>query len=169
MRLGLTPFPLSIRNSPIAVAHLIKKTQLLQVFVSPDPAMQRLITEAKEILRKEDGTEVEVLEMIKFEDVDDEGGSSGAGDSVAVAQSDELKFPKLDLDSTAIILHSSGKLIHYDIGALMMNMLISLALPSFCLQVPLPSLNRFTSPKELFFSGALSLVSIHFRFLLLIM
>lgn len=105
MRLGLTPFPLSVRNSPVAVAHLIQKTQLLQVLVSPDPAMQRLITEAREILQK-DGIDVEVLEMIQFKDLQDKSESSGV-DDVARA-TEELKLPKMSMDDTAVIIHSSG-------------------------------------------------------------
>ncbi|KAI0308598.1 hypothetical protein OF83DRAFT_218489, partial [Amylostereum chailletii] len=42
MHAGLTPFPISTRNSAVGVAHLIAKTGILQLFVSPDPAMQRL-------------------------------------------------------------------------------------------------------------------------------
>lgn len=101
MRLNLTPFPLSVRNSPVAVAHLIKKAQLLQVFVSPDPAMQRLIAEARDILRENDGIEVEVLEMVQFKDIED-------SEETRVNEVEEIKFPKVDLDSTAVILHSSG-------------------------------------------------------------
>ena len=42
MYLAVTPFPISIRNSPIAVAHLARKTGVRYMFVSSDPAMQRL-------------------------------------------------------------------------------------------------------------------------------
>ena len=41
MYLGLTPFPISTRNSAIAVVHLVAKTGVRQMFVSADPAMQR--------------------------------------------------------------------------------------------------------------------------------
>lgn len=104
MRLNLTPFPLSVRNSPVAVAHLIKKAQLLQVFVSPDPAMQRLITEARDILRENDGIEVEVLEMIQFKDIEDNKEPRANG-------VEDIRFPKVDLGSTAVILHSSGEYV----------------------------------------------------------
>lgn len=105
MRLGLTPFPLSIRNSPVAVAHLIKKTQLLQVFVSPDPAMQRLFSQASEILKR-DGVEVEMLEMIQFEDLQDKLEDTVADDVARLTG--ELKLQKLKTDATAVIIHSSG-------------------------------------------------------------
>lgn len=102
MRLGLTPFPLSIRNSPIAVAHLIKKTNILQLFVSPDPAMQRLCREALEIL-KQDGIDVEVIPMIQFEVISDESAQAAELDKANVT------LPKIDLNTTALILHSSGE------------------------------------------------------------
>lgn len=121
MCLNLTAFPLSIRNSPVALAHLMKKTHILQVFVSSDPAMQRLIIEAREILRKEHGCDVEVLSMICFDDVRDrdedepsvvgnEDGSANVRVDVAVALEEELALPKIDLGSTAVIFHSSGTL-----------------------------------------------------------
>lgn len=110
MRLNLTPFPLSVRNSPIAVAHLIKKAQLIQVFVSPDPAMQRLIAEAREILRNDGGVEIEVLDMIQLSDIEDGGEGAEVENGHATAEIDEMMFPKVELDSTAIILHSSGEL-----------------------------------------------------------
>src|ERR1700742_5168579 len=46
MRCGLACFPSSTRNSAAAVAHLIRTTGLLQLFVSSDPAMQRLAHDA---------------------------------------------------------------------------------------------------------------------------
>lgn len=102
MRLGLTPFPLSIRNSPIAVAHLIKKTHILQLFVSPDPAMQRLCEEALEIL-KQGGIDVEVIPMIQFDVISDESAQAAELDKANVT------LPKIDLNTTALILHSSGE------------------------------------------------------------
>ena len=68
MYLGLTPFPISTRNSAVAVAHLVSKTGVKQMFVSSDPAMQRLAQEANEHLAK-DGLEFEVLPMPLFEDI----------------------------------------------------------------------------------------------------
>ena len=52
MYLGVTPFPISTRNSAIGVAHLASKTAVRQMFVSTDPAMQRIAREANEILAR---------------------------------------------------------------------------------------------------------------------
>jgi len=100
MRLGFVPFPISIRNSPASVAHLIRRTHVIQMFVSPDPAMQRLWAESQELLEVE--IEMETLPMVQFADISDEGNSMA---------SDELSinFGKLKLDNVVYILHSSGK------------------------------------------------------------
>ena len=96
MYLAVTPFPISIRNSPIAVAHLVMKTGVKKMFVSADPAMQRLAHEANEILAKE-GRAFEFLPMPLFEDLYGPGGD------------DELvPMGKVDQDKVAIIMHSSG-------------------------------------------------------------
>ena len=43
IRAGFIVFPISPRNSPAAVAHLLRQTDSHHVFVSPDHAMQTLI------------------------------------------------------------------------------------------------------------------------------
>lgn len=97
MYLGVTPFPISTRNSAIAVAHLVAKTGVKQMFVSADAAMQRLAHEANELLAKE-GREFEVLPMPTFEDMYGPGG-------------DDALVPMGDVspDMPCIILHSSGE------------------------------------------------------------
>ncbi|KAJ7127122.1 acetyl-CoA synthetase-like protein [Mycena epipterygia] len=95
MRLGFVVFPLSTRNSVAAIAHLIRQTQVIQLFVSPDPAMQRLSREAVELLMKE-GYAVQVLPMIQFKP-----GHTGTVSS-------EIEFPRLGLDKVVCIYHSSG-------------------------------------------------------------
>ncbi|KAI0350560.1 acetyl-CoA synthetase-like protein [Trametes cingulata] len=101
MYLGLTPFPISIRNSAIGVAHLVAKTGVRQMFVSADPAMQRLAREAGELLAQ-DGRALELLPMPTFEDMYGPGGDG----------EDELapmgKVSRVSPDKTCIILHSSG-------------------------------------------------------------
>lgn len=101
MNLGYTAFPISTRNSPAAVAHLLSKTGVLQLFVSPDPAMQRLSREALDILAR-DGHKVEVLPVPQFEDLF-LGGNNGK-QAPPVARTEKLKA-----DGQALILHSSGK------------------------------------------------------------
>ncbi|THH15905.1 hypothetical protein EW146_g4648 [Bondarzewia mesenterica] len=99
MRLGFVPFPISIRNSPAGVAHLISKTHVIQLYVSPDPAMQRLCKEAVTLLEK-DGVHVEVLPMIQFANISDEGAPA--------KEEPEIEFGKLDLDKVVCVMHSSG-------------------------------------------------------------
>ena len=97
MYLGLTPFPVSTRNSAIAVAHLVSKTGVKQMYVSADPAMQRLEQEANEILAK-DGNEFELLPMPNFEDLYGPGGDENL-----------VPMGKVSPNKTCIILHSSGE------------------------------------------------------------
>jgi len=101
MRLGLTPFPISTRNSPAAIAHLVKKTHVIQMFVSPDPAMQRLWAESRDLLRG-DGFEVEALPMVQFTDISDEGTAIASCES-------SITCRKRELDNVACFLHSSGE------------------------------------------------------------
>ena len=97
MYLGLTPFPISTRNSAIAIAHLVTKTGVKQMFVSADPAMQRLARETNELLAK-DGKEFELLPMPTFEDMYGPGGDEAL-----------VSMGKVSPDKTCIILHSSGE------------------------------------------------------------
>ncbi|OBZ74288.1 L-aminoadipate-semialdehyde dehydrogenase large subunit [Grifola frondosa] len=97
MYLGFTTFPISTRNSAIAVAHLIRKTGIRQLFVSTDPAMQRLAHEAIEMLAKE-GVDVEALRMPDFVDM--------YNDSDDV---EDVRMGNVSPDNTALILHSSGE------------------------------------------------------------
>ena len=97
MYLGLTAFPISTRNSAIAVAHLVSKIGVRQMYVSADPAMQRLAQEANELLAK-DGIEFEALPMPNFEDLYGPGGDDAL-----------VPMGKVSPDKTCIIIHSSGE------------------------------------------------------------
>ncbi|RPD77318.1 acetyl-CoA synthetase-like protein [Lentinus tigrinus ALCF2SS1-7] len=96
MYLGLTPFPISTRNSAIAIAHFVRTLGILQMFVSGDPAMQRLARETNALLAEE-GKEFELLPMPTFEDLYGPGG-------------DDAFVPMGDVspNKPCIILHSSG-------------------------------------------------------------
>ncbi|KAI0772397.1 acetyl-CoA synthetase-like protein [Trametes elegans] len=96
MYAGQTVFPISTRNSALGVAHLISKTGVRQIFVSADPAMQRLAHDAVELLAK-DGLELELLPMPTFEDMYGPGGDDAL-----------VPMGKVHPDKTAIIIHSSG-------------------------------------------------------------
>ena len=103
MYLGLTAFPISTRNSAIAVAHLVAKIGVRQMYVSADPAMQRLAQEANELLAKDGpGNAFEALPMPDFEDLYGPGGD-GDGDDALVPMG------RVSPDKTCIIIHSSGE------------------------------------------------------------
>ncbi|KAI0318579.1 acetyl-CoA synthetase-like protein [Amylostereum chailletii] len=97
MHSGFTPFPISTRNSPTAIAHVIRNTGILQLFVSPDPAMQRLGQQTVEVLAK-DGYVVQVLPMPQFPDLYDENGGELEG----------AQPRPMDMDHPVLILHTSG-------------------------------------------------------------
>ncbi|KAI0659473.1 acetyl-CoA synthetase-like protein [Cubamyces menziesii] len=96
MYLGHTIFPISVRNSAVAVAHLARRTSLHHLFVSQDAGMQRLAQEAKDILAKEDYV-VDLVPLPSFGDLynDSEEG---------------LDIPMGSVKETqrCLILHSSG-------------------------------------------------------------
>ncbi|KAL1938320.1 hypothetical protein VTO73DRAFT_11771 [Trametes versicolor] len=96
MYLGYTPFPLSVRNSAMAVAHLVRRMSVRDVLVSPDAGMQRNAHEAKEQLAKE-GYELNILPLPQFRDLYNES-DDGLG----------IKMGPIGADKPAVILHSSG-------------------------------------------------------------
>ncbi|KIK57260.1 hypothetical protein GYMLUDRAFT_766757 [Collybiopsis luxurians FD-317 M1] len=104
MHLGFTPFPISTRNSPVAVAHLLRKTHTVQLYVSDDPAMQKLANDAVALVEnpKDDSPamRIDILEMVYFNQLylkqDD-------------PESDPAKLQgKMSQDNITLILHSSG-------------------------------------------------------------
>lgn len=97
MYLGYTPFPLSVRNSAVAVAHLVRRMSVRDVLVSPDAGMQRIAHEAREQLAKEN-YEFNILPLPQFRDLYNES-DDGLG----------VKMGPLDADKPAVILHSSGQ------------------------------------------------------------
>ncbi|KAI0712724.1 acetyl-CoA synthetase-like protein [Cerioporus squamosus] len=95
MSRGHTPFPISTRNSAMALAHLVKETGVKHLIVSSDPAMQKLSQEAADLCAA-DGVRVQMLPMPTFEDLylQDEGV--------------DLEVQKMGLNHILMILHSSG-------------------------------------------------------------
>ncbi|KAI0734153.1 hypothetical protein C8Q72DRAFT_770789 [Fomitopsis betulina] len=53
MRAGYVPFPISTRNSPAGVAHLLEKTGAKHLIVGLDPAMQSLAADAIQTLKSQ--------------------------------------------------------------------------------------------------------------------
>ena len=97
MYLGLTPFPLSARNSAAAVAHLVRSTGVHELVVSSDAGMQRIGLEAREELAK-DGYGLELLPFPEFGELYNDQDVPGY-----------VKMGALSGDQDAIIIHSSGR------------------------------------------------------------
>ncbi|KAI0353748.1 acetyl-CoA synthetase-like protein [Trametes cingulata] len=95
MYLGYTPFPISVRNSSLAVAHLVRMTCVHSLLVSQDASMQRVAQEVQQQLAKE-GYEVSLLEVPTFEDIYN-------GNETC-----DIDIGPVGADKPAIILHSSG-------------------------------------------------------------
>ncbi|OBZ74338.1 4-chlorobenzoate--CoA ligase [Grifola frondosa] len=100
MRLGLVPFPLSIRNTAAGIAHLIRTNHVLQVYVSEDAATQRLCSGAVEIL-EQDGWHLDVVVMMQFDQLSDL--RSGTAETEP-----DVTLGRLDLNKVVVISHSSG-------------------------------------------------------------
>ncbi|KAH8101719.1 acetyl-CoA synthetase-like protein, partial [Cristinia sonorae] len=98
MRAGFTVFTISPRNSPEAVAHLLSKTDAVLLLVSSEPSMAALAETAISLLRST-GTELRKGSMPVFEEL-----------FVSVTDDSFVAYPKVeyDLESPALILHSSG-------------------------------------------------------------
>lgn len=97
LRAEIIVFPVSPRNSPPAVAHLLRRTQPTHVLVSVETPIRELVNEALELLRSENEEKIPVVApMPVFEQL----------------YTDEPFQPlpprTRDLDSTRIIVHSSG-------------------------------------------------------------
>lgn len=94
---GAVPFPISTRNSALAIAHLLSSTNTRQVFVSEDVALRVLALEAVTLLAR-DGYRAEVLDIPSFETLYIEAAPSTSNFCIA----------PFSQDATVLLLHSSG-------------------------------------------------------------
>ncbi|KAF9459676.1 hypothetical protein BDZ94DRAFT_1284298 [Collybia nuda] len=97
MRAGFQAFPISPRNSAVAIAHLLKSTSSAYLYVSSDPAMQGLARSALDMMASESKVPVMQLTMPTFSTL------FGSG-----TRNHLPPMEKVDRDQPAIILHSSG-------------------------------------------------------------
>ncbi|TBU38867.1 acetyl-CoA synthetase-like protein [Dichomitus squalens] len=102
LRAGHVAFPISPRNSAAAVADLLSKTKCTQLLASRDPHMSDLVKDALAGLGG-----VKQHAMPQYEDLFPSGVAESDDDA-----RDFLVMPKYDLDSPAMILHSSGSTSH---------------------------------------------------------
>ncbi|KAH9856141.1 acetyl-CoA synthetase-like protein [Lenzites betulinus] len=95
--LGYTPFPISVRNPAVTVAHLVRSMDVRHLIVSSDASMQRTAHEVQERLAQEGYSEINLLQMPHFQDFfnDREEGL-------------DVKMAPQDADKPGVILHSSG-------------------------------------------------------------
>ncbi|KAJ7611830.1 hypothetical protein FB45DRAFT_941123 [Roridomyces roridus] len=93
MRAGMHPFNISPRNSASSLAHLLKETNAVAVYVTGD--LRPLVSEALAI----HGGSLRVFDFSTFESMQGE---------LDAAARESLPPPPAVLDSTAVVLHSSG-------------------------------------------------------------
>ncbi|KAH9000656.1 acetyl-CoA synthetase-like protein [Lactarius hatsudake] len=100
LRAGFAVFPISPRNSPEAIAHLLKKTATRHLLVGGEPMLQKLAATSLELLRADGHPEIPISNMPHFEDIYPHDCS----------HIDFKYYPavKFDLDAPGLILHSSG-------------------------------------------------------------
>jgi len=101
LRAGFSVFPISPRNSPEAIAHLLKKTGSNYLLVGGEPMLQKLATSALEFVQADGHPEIPSSHMPHFEDLYPDGDSDSEFENYP-----EVKF---DLEAPSLILHSSGQ------------------------------------------------------------
>ncbi|PBK92561.1 acetyl-CoA synthetase-like protein [Armillaria gallica] len=99
MRAGCIAFPISVRNSDAAVAHLIRSTGAKYMFLSQDPGMQKLAEVALQNLNNEECQDLKMMTMPSFESL-----YSGSPEPSNFLPS----IKNSDLEAQALIMHSSG-------------------------------------------------------------
>jgi acyl-CoA synthetase (AMP-forming)/AMP-acid ligase II len=99
-RAGFTAFPISPRNSPEAVAHLLEETSVSYIFVSAEDALQKLWEASLEFLERRGAVPPSKHDVPSFQ-------------QLYPAEPDPdfelLPAPDVHWDDTIIILHSSGR------------------------------------------------------------
>ncbi|THH19547.1 hypothetical protein EW146_g1644 [Bondarzewia mesenterica] len=101
IRAGFAVFPISPRNSPEAVAHLLRKTGTKLLLVSGEPVLQSLAAAVQEILNQdEERLDVIVSGMPLFEDI--------YPDEIFNGNFELYPTVRYDLNAPALIIHSSG-------------------------------------------------------------
>lgn len=101
MRAGYQAFPISTRNSAIAIAHLLREVKSKYMFVSGDPAIQELTGAicTQPLMRGVSGANLHILPIPSFESL--------------FEVSDDMFMPLVPMEhpadsAPALILHSSG-------------------------------------------------------------
>ncbi|KAH9903318.1 acetyl-CoA synthetase-like protein [Cubamyces lactineus] len=105
MRAGCTVFLISTRNGPAGVADMLQKTNVSQMLVSPDVAVRQVAHDTVGLLP---AGQLSLQAMPTFGDLFPKDTKSANK-----AFEREVKFPETyDIDSYALIIHSSGSTGH---------------------------------------------------------
>lgn len=96
MRAGYSAFPISTRNSPAAVAHLLQKVNAAHVLVGTERANQTLISESLALI--EGVAKPSISVMLSYDNMYLEGDEEFV----------PLPPVKYNMDDVAFIIHSSG-------------------------------------------------------------
>ncbi|KAL5513471.1 hypothetical protein ACEPAH_3870 [Sanghuangporus vaninii] len=99
-RSGYTIFPISPRNSPAAVAHLLQKGSVSHILIGAEPASQSLVSNALQLLDVDIRDRIGKSPLPTFDELCDLDGTRH--------WPDHAPNVSLDLDCVALILHSSG-------------------------------------------------------------
>lgn len=102
IRANCVAFPISPRNSPAAVAHLLDKVGARHILVGREQAMQDLVAQSLEVSKSQYGTVVEagLSSMLTFADLYSSGEAIGPED---------VPYERQESDVPALIMHSSGQ------------------------------------------------------------
>ena len=105
MRAGAIVFPISPRNSPAAIAHLLPKTSVTHILVGREQGLKDLLKASLNLLDKNLIASTAISEVPSFEDIYIFGKEENA-------EFYNMPFKKPDINDTGIILHSSGLMAH---------------------------------------------------------
>ncbi len=101
-RAGFVAFPISSRNSPAAVAHLLSKTTASHVFVGSDLAVQELAVATFEVLKQGGAKQPDISTMPVFEELYTQDSNKAFV---------PLSPVKPTMDDLTIVMHSSGNVM----------------------------------------------------------
>lgn len=99
-RAGFTAFPISPRNSPAAIAHLLTKTRTTHVLVGVEKSMQDLVEKSLEMITDPAFARPTTSQLPLFEDLYVKPASYTF---------EPLSPVRPTMDSVGCIMHSSGK------------------------------------------------------------
>jgi hypothetical protein len=100
LRAGFCVFPISVRNSPQAIAHLLEKTKTCHLLVGREDALKSLAEASLQQLLQDSEKVIESSLMPVFEDLYDNGGDA--------EEFEMLEELKLSGNTPAVYIHSSG-------------------------------------------------------------